>query len=82
MFSLTNLNFVNQIKNLKVDKIVPLSMGQDDLDLIAFQLYGNSFYWSYLAYYNDILNPFDLLTQGFTSIRVFNRIEFDNLIGI
>lgn len=80
IFNWYHPDIAEQIKNLMLDKEVELTVGYDHIDLLAYQLYGDYDYWIPLAIYNDVVNPFDLVDQGFTSIKLFNKDDYNNLL--
>ncbi|BCG50072.1 hypothetical protein [Ralstonia phage RP13] len=81
MLSISNLGIVNDVKALQLSSIYQIQSGLDSLDIIAITLFGDQNYWKYLAYYNDIENPFGLISQGYTSIKVFSKSDIDLLIN-
>jgi hypothetical protein len=82
MLPIDNLNVVNQVKVLKLNQVVDLVKGQDNLDQLCIQLYGDQSYWKYLAWYNDIFIPFELVSQGYQAINAFSKTDIDGLILI
>jgi len=83
MLSLNNLNIVTLIKALPVSSIYTLSKGLDSLDIICNTEYGSDLeYYKYLAYYNDILMPFNLIDQGIYQINLFNKKDLLPLVSL
>jgi len=81
MFNISDINFISKIKTLKLKSVYQLQIGNDNLDQVAFEVYNSTLYWYYIAYYNDVINPFELINQGFTTLRLFNKSDLEELLG-
>lgn len=82
MFDLRNLSIVLSIKSLPVYMVIDLDESLDNLDYISTKYYGSTDYWSYLAYFNDVINPFQLVDQGFTTLKLFSKTDIDKVSGV
>lgn len=69
-----------RIRNLRPIGKHSLVRGQDQLDLISYNVYGDESYWKALAIYNNILNPFDLIDSGISFITLFDKNELDLIL--
>lgn len=72
-------NITGEIKALPVVKSYTVTLGVDNLDQIAKAVYGNMDYWHAIASYNDIISPFDLISQGITNLRLFRKEDYDKI---
>lgn len=75
--NLNDINLLNVINELKTDKYIELEVGIDHVDIIALKEYGDYNYWIYVAMYNNIQIPFNLIEQGFTKIRLFLKSDLE-----
>lgn len=82
MFSLARPDIASKVKSLPIAGVVSVYTGRDSLDQLSEEYYGSTEYWSYLAYYNDILDPFNLVSQGLVSIKLFKKHDLDKLEGV